>query len=103
MAKLKVIEDASTEEPAAPSPVPLSRVRQALADAIGQRAPMTAEVVAIDTAMRRLAKLASERRRPTRLERKCQLIAAGPFNVKPNMAAINATVEREFKQGLLAA
>jgi hypothetical protein len=54
-------------------------------------------------AKRRMASGLMKRGRLTRLERKCELIAAGPFNAKPNMKAIEAQVEREFKQGLLAA
>jgi hypothetical protein len=45
----------------------------------------------------------TKRGKPTRLERKCELIAAGPFNVAPDMKAIERQVEREFKLGLLAA
>jgi hypothetical protein len=52
-----------------------------------------------------LAKYASERtkRKLTRLERKCELIEQGPFNVKPEMRAIEKQIEREFRAGLLAA
>jgi hypothetical protein len=51
---------------------------------------------------RRTAHGLTKRGRLTRLERKCELIAAGPFNVKPDMKAIERRVALEFKQGLLA-
>jgi hypothetical protein len=38
----------------------------------------------------------------TRLQRRCQLIEQGDFNVAPNMKAIEKQIEREFKLGLLA-
>jgi hypothetical protein len=44
-----------------------------------------------------------KRRKPTRLERKCELIAVGPFDMAPDMAAIERQVAREFELGLLAA
>jgi hypothetical protein len=42
-------------------------------------------------------------RKPTRLERKCELIKTGPFNVRPDMRAIERQVAREFELGLIAA
>jgi hypothetical protein len=46
----------------------------------------------------------TKRRKLTRLERTCQLIATdGPFDAAPNMTAIEAQVAREFKLGLLTA
>jgi hypothetical protein len=55
MAKLQVVE--RTSEPAAEAPVPLTGARARLADAIGQRAPLTAETEAIEAAQRRLSSL----------------------------------------------
>jgi hypothetical protein len=45
----------------------------------------------------------AKRGKPTRLERKCELIKKGPMGVKPDLRAIERQVEVEFRQGLLVA
>jgi hypothetical protein len=45
----------------------------------------------------------TKRRKLTRLERKCELIKAGPFDEAPDMRAIEIQVAREFELGLLTA